>query len=146
MPLRRMMEGRNFDSKSAAILVEAFNEKIDELDLRTIADREKAAKNVVELAASKTALDVAEAPRRSRRPDAKGRRNAWSYGSAGNQAEPGDAGRTIFRSAWRPTRRSPRLRRRPRRSRLRSTSGAVGAPVPLAPRCSVGRRVSCFDL
>ena len=60
MPLGRMMEGRNFDSKSAVILVEAFNEIIDELDLRTIADREKAAKIVVELAASKTALDVAE--------------------------------------------------------------------------------------
>ena len=60
MPLGRMMEERNFDSKSAVILVEAFNEIIDELDLRTIADRERAAKIVVELAASKTALDVAE--------------------------------------------------------------------------------------
>jgi hypothetical protein len=59
MPLRRMLEGRNFDPKAAAILVEAFNEIIDELDLRTLAAREKAARIVIELAAGKAALDVA---------------------------------------------------------------------------------------
>ena len=58
--LRRMLEGRNFDSKAAAVLVEAFNEIIDELDLRTIADRERAARIAIELAASKPTLDVAK--------------------------------------------------------------------------------------
>ena len=51
MPLRRMLEGRNFDPKAAAVIVEAFNETIDELDLRSAADREKAARIVIELAA-----------------------------------------------------------------------------------------------
>ena len=60
MPLRRMMEGRNFEPKAAAVLVEAFNEIIDELDLRTISDRERAARIVIELAASKPTLDVAK--------------------------------------------------------------------------------------
>ena len=45
MPLRRVLEGRNFGPKAAAVLVEAFNEIIDELDLRTIADRERAARS-----------------------------------------------------------------------------------------------------
>ena len=58
--LRRMLEGRNFDPKAAAVLVEAFNEIIDELDLRTIADREKAARIVIGLAASKPTLDVSK--------------------------------------------------------------------------------------
>jgi hypothetical protein len=35
MPLKRMLEGRNFDSKAVAIIVQAFNQIIDELDLRT---------------------------------------------------------------------------------------------------------------
>ena len=60
MPLRRMMEGRNFEPKAAAVLVEAFNEIIDELDLRTRSDRERAARIVIELAASKPTLDVAK--------------------------------------------------------------------------------------
>ena len=60
MPLRRMMEGRNFEPKAAAVLVEAFNEIIDELDLRTLSDRERAARIVIELAASKPTLDVAK--------------------------------------------------------------------------------------
>jgi hypothetical protein len=59
MPLRRMLEGRNFDPKAAAVLVEAFNEIIDELDLRTPAERVKAAKIVIELAAGKATLDAA---------------------------------------------------------------------------------------
>ncbi len=59
MPFRRMLEGRNFDPKAAAVLVEAFNEIIDELDLRTPADREKAARIVIELAVKEANLDVA---------------------------------------------------------------------------------------
>ena len=58
--LGRMLKGRNFEPKAAAVLVEAFNEIIDELDLRTPAERVKAAKIVIELAASKPTLDVAK--------------------------------------------------------------------------------------
>jgi hypothetical protein len=60
MTIRRMLEGRNFDSKAAAVLVEAFNEIIDELDLRTPAERVKAAKIVIELAADEANLDAAK--------------------------------------------------------------------------------------
>ena len=60
MPLKRMLEGRNFDSKAVAIIVQAFNEIIDELDLRTPAERVKAAKIVIELAAKEADLDVAK--------------------------------------------------------------------------------------
>ena len=74
MPFRRMLEGRNFDPKAAAVLVEAFNEIIDELDLRTPADREKAAKIVIELAVKEANLDVARTPRRGRQPDAERKR------------------------------------------------------------------------
>jgi hypothetical protein len=59
MPLKRMLEGRNFDSKAVAIIIQAFNEIIDELDLRTPAERLKAAKIVIELAAKEADLDVA---------------------------------------------------------------------------------------
>jgi hypothetical protein len=59
MPIRRMLDERNFDPKAAAILVEALNEIVDELDLRTPAEREKAARIVIELAAGKATLDVA---------------------------------------------------------------------------------------
>jgi hypothetical protein len=59
MPLKRMLEGRNFDSKAGAIIVQAFNETIGELDLRTPAERVKAAKIVIELAAKEADLDVA---------------------------------------------------------------------------------------
>ena len=58
MPLKRMLEGRNFSPKSAAILVEAFNGVIADLELRTVADRERAAKIVIGLGASQAVLDV----------------------------------------------------------------------------------------
>jgi hypothetical protein len=60
MPLRPMLEGRNFDSKAAAVIVEAFNEIIDELSLRTPAERERAARIVIQLAAIEAELDVAK--------------------------------------------------------------------------------------
>jgi hypothetical protein len=60
MPLRRMLEGRNFDPKAAAVIVEAFNEIIDELNLRADADRERAARVVIDLAQARTTLDAAE--------------------------------------------------------------------------------------
>jgi hypothetical protein len=60
MPLKRMLEGRNFDPKAVAILVEAFDWIVDELYQRTPAEREKAAKIVIELAAGKASLDAAK--------------------------------------------------------------------------------------
>jgi hypothetical protein len=60
MPLRRMLEGRNFDPKAAAVIVKAFNEIIDELYLRTPAERERAARIVIRLAAKEAELDVAK--------------------------------------------------------------------------------------
>ena len=60
MPFRRMLEGRNFDPKAAAVIVEAFNEIIDELYLRSPAERERAARIVIELAAKEAELDVAK--------------------------------------------------------------------------------------
>ena len=58
MPIKRMLEGRNFSPESAAILVKAFKGVVADLDLRTVADRERAAKIVIGLAASQTVLDV----------------------------------------------------------------------------------------
>jgi hypothetical protein len=60
MPIKRMLEGRNFDPKAVAILVKAFNDLVDELDLRTLADRERAAKIVITLAAGQTVIDPAK--------------------------------------------------------------------------------------
>ena len=60
MPIKRMLEGRNFDPKAAAVLVEAFNGVVADLDLQTAADREMAAEIVIELAADRTLVDAAE--------------------------------------------------------------------------------------
>ena len=46
MPIKRLLKGRNFSPESEAILVNAFHSVVADLDLRTIADREKAAKIV----------------------------------------------------------------------------------------------------
>ena len=58
--LRRMLEGRNFDPKAVAILVEAFEGIVDELYLRTPAEREKAATILISLASAQATLDAAE--------------------------------------------------------------------------------------
>ena len=51
MPLKRMLEeARNFDPKAVALLLEAFDGIVAELDLRSAADRKKAAKIVMRLA------------------------------------------------------------------------------------------------
>ena len=58
MPIRRMLEGRSFEFEGpAATLVEAFNGVVAELGLRTPAERERAAKIVIALAAGQTAVD-----------------------------------------------------------------------------------------
>ena len=60
MPMRRLLEGGSFDPKAVAILLEAFDKSVADLDLRTDADREKAAKIVLRLAHGQTELDAAK--------------------------------------------------------------------------------------
>src|ERR1700729_832263 len=61
MPLKRMLEeGRSFGPKAVALLLEAFDGIVAELDLRSAADREKAAKIVMRLALGQARLDGAK--------------------------------------------------------------------------------------
>ena len=61
MPLKRMLDdNRTFDPKAVAILLEAFNDIVMALDLRTETDREKAAKIVIRLAHGQTDFDAAK--------------------------------------------------------------------------------------
>jgi hypothetical protein len=60
MPLRRLLEGGAFDPKAVALLLEAFDEIVVDLDLRIDADREKAAKIVMRLAHGQRELDAAK--------------------------------------------------------------------------------------
>lgn len=53
-------DNRTFDPKAVALLLEAFDEIVAALDLRTDADREKAAKIVMRLALGQTELDGAK--------------------------------------------------------------------------------------
>ena len=53
-------KGKASNSKTAATLVEAFNGVVAELDLRTPAERERAARIVIELAGRHTFVDAAE--------------------------------------------------------------------------------------
>ena len=73
-------DNRTFDPKAVALLLEAFDETVADLDLRIEADREKAAKIVMRLAPSQTELDGAkiraEAVRLMRK-EGMGRRRAF---------------------------------------------------------------------
>jgi hypothetical protein len=61
MPLkRRLDESRAFGPKAVAILLEAFDAVVAELDLRTNADKERAAKIIIRLALSQKDLDIAK--------------------------------------------------------------------------------------
>ncbi len=61
MPLKRMLDdNRTFDPKAIALLLEAFDEIVADLDLRTDADRQKAAKIVMRLAYGQPELDAAK--------------------------------------------------------------------------------------
>jgi hypothetical protein len=53
-------ESRAFDPKAVAVLLEAFDGVVAELGLRTIADREKAAKIIIRLALGQDSFDVAK--------------------------------------------------------------------------------------
>ena len=52
-----LADNRSFDPKAVALLLEAFDEIVADLDLRTDADREKAAKIVMRLAHGQTEID-----------------------------------------------------------------------------------------
>jgi hypothetical protein len=59
MPLKRMLnQGRSFDPKAVAILLEAYNGLVGELGLQATAEKERAAKLVIELAQDQTDLDA----------------------------------------------------------------------------------------
>ena len=60
MPIRRMLEGGTFEPKAAALLIEAFNSVVAELDLRAGADKERAAKIIIRLALGQGRLDAAK--------------------------------------------------------------------------------------
>lgn len=61
MPLKRMLnDNRIFDPKAVALLLEVFDDIVAALDLRSDADREKAAKIVVRLAHGQSDLDAAK--------------------------------------------------------------------------------------
>ena len=81
MPLKRMLEeGRSFGPKAVALLLKAFDGIVAELDLRSAADREKAAKIVMRLALGQARLDGAklrhDAIGLMRKEGIKGRRRA----------------------------------------------------------------------
>jgi hypothetical protein len=59
MPLKRLLdESRAFGPKDVAILLEAFDAAVAELDLRTNANKERAAKIVIRLALGQRRLDA----------------------------------------------------------------------------------------
>ena len=81
LPLKRMLaDNRSFDPKAVALLLEAFDEVVADLDLRTDADREKAAKIVMRLALGQAELDGAKIRAeviRLMRREGRGRRRAF---------------------------------------------------------------------
>ena len=59
MSLKRMLnQSRSFDPKAVAILLEAYNGLVGELGLRATAEKERAAKLIIELAQDQTDLDA----------------------------------------------------------------------------------------
>ena len=82
MPLKRMLEeGRSFGPKAVALLLKTFDGIVAELDLRSAADREKAAKIVMRLALGQAHLDGAkrryDAIGLMRKEGIRGRRRAF---------------------------------------------------------------------
>ena len=59
MPLKRMLDQRgSFDPKAVALLLESFDRVVDELGLQAPAEREKAAKLVIQVALGQPDLDA----------------------------------------------------------------------------------------
>jgi hypothetical protein len=82
MPLKRLLdESRAFDPKAVAILSEAFAAVVAELDLRTNADKERAARIIIRLALGQRSLDGAklraEVVRLMRKDGVRGRRRPF---------------------------------------------------------------------
>jgi hypothetical protein len=60
VPLKRLLDqSRAFDPKAIAILLEAFDAVVAELDLRTDAEKERAAKIIIRLVLGRKDLDAA---------------------------------------------------------------------------------------
>ena len=61
MPLKRLLdESRTFEPKAVAVLLEAFDAVVAELNLRANADKERAAKIIIRLALGQQSLDAAK--------------------------------------------------------------------------------------
>ena len=61
MPLKRLLEeSRAFEPAAAAIFIEAVHAAAAELDLRSVADRERVAKIIMRLAHAQRSLDAAK--------------------------------------------------------------------------------------
>jgi hypothetical protein len=61
MPLKRLLdESRAFEPKAVAVLVEAFDAVVAELNLRTNADKERAAKIIIRVALGQQSFDAAK--------------------------------------------------------------------------------------
>jgi hypothetical protein len=59
MPMKRMLDVEGvFDPKAVAVLFDAFDGAVAELGLRTDADRERAAKIIIDLACGRATLDA----------------------------------------------------------------------------------------
>jgi hypothetical protein len=61
MPLKKSLDkDQSFDPKDVAILLRAYDDIVAELALRTLAEKEEAAKIVLQLALGQTDLDAAK--------------------------------------------------------------------------------------
>jgi hypothetical protein len=59
MPLKRLLnDNRIFDPKAVAILLEAYDGAVAELGMSTLAEKEEAARIILDLAVSQTELDA----------------------------------------------------------------------------------------
>jgi hypothetical protein len=59
MPLKSMLsESRYFDPETVAVLLEAYDGAVAELGLRTLPEKERAARVILQLALGQTDLDV----------------------------------------------------------------------------------------
>ena len=138
MPLKQMLnDNRTFDPKAVALLLEAFDEIVADLDLRTAADREKAAKIVMRLAHSLTQLDAskirAETARLMRKEGAGA--GARSEKAPGIPYSPKGSARSVIAiavpamRAWRQRAMRPKRPRRPGREAASPKLPSVDAPA-----------------
>ena len=60
MPMKIMLDSGTFDPKAVAVLLKAFDGVVADLELRTDAEREKAAKIIVWLATGQEDIEAAK--------------------------------------------------------------------------------------